>query len=103
MKGINDEIKRIQKTSKNVQTRAKDLKNGILEYLDSTNQPEVEYDNIVVKSIRKPKRKPKKKTDKKDDIVKYLAGLGIENPEYVYEEAEKLRTENRKVKLKHYR
>ena len=100
MKGINDEIT-YSKNIKDFQTRAKDLKNGILEYLDSTNQPEVEYDNIVVKSIRKPKRKPKKKTDKKDDIVKYLAGLGIENPEYVYEEAEKF-VQNRKVKLKHY-
>jgi hypothetical protein len=94
LKNINVEVKRLQGLMRDLRNRSKVLKSGILEYMDRSDQPEVEYEDFVIKCVKKAKRKPKTKNGKKEDLVKYFANLGLENPEDVFEEAERLRTES---------
>jgi len=81
---IKKEIIRNNMVNRGLRVRVKELENSIGEYLHEQDQVGITYKNHTVVLEKRTSRIAKKKCDKELDVVNFLKGLGIPDPDNVY-------------------
>jgi hypothetical protein len=98
LKGINNELERINKSTKGLRDRKKKIETYILDYLENNDQPGIKYEDLIVLRHQKKKRLPKAKEEKKEDVIRILEDNGIENSIQVYNDIlENMKGEEEKI------
>lgn len=79
LKSIAQELHNINKKTKELRLRKKELENKVLEYLDSNGKPGLKLDNIVFMTSEKRASARKKKSEVVRDSVDVLRKHGLED------------------------
>jgi hypothetical protein len=98
---INKEIARLSKELSSLRKKAKEVNDGITQYILSKDQPGLKYDGkaFIVNKETKPVAKPKK--SKEESYIQIIENYGIENPKDFLNELLKAGKEDKEVtKLK---
>jgi len=86
LRDITDELKKLNKTAKEIRERKKELEAAVIEYLTEKGDVGIKYENFVFMNDQKETRKPKKKKEKEADAIAILRKFRVNNAAEAYAE-----------------
>lgn len=84
--------KEISKEVRAMNKEIRELKPQITEYLASQGKNSLDIGDSQIVLSAAPKKSRKKKSEYEDEVIEYLQGLGLQQPERVFEELQELKS-----------